>query len=47
VKIMSRAGHRSFQTTKRYLDLAGQVFPEEAEALASLLLGTPAESSEV
>jgi integrase len=47
-KLMARAGHRSFATTKRYIDLAGQVFPEEAEALASLLLGTPAaESSEV
>jgi integrase len=38
-KIMQRAGHRSYQTTRGYIDLAGEVFPEDAEALASLRLG--------
>jgi integrase len=44
--LMARAGHRSFQTTKRYLDLAGVVFEEEGEALAARRLGleVPAES---
>jgi integrase len=38
-KLMQRVGHRSYQTTRGYIDLAGQVFPEDAEATASLRLG--------
>jgi integrase len=34
IALMSRAGHRSMQTTKTYLHLAGTVFPDEAAALA-------------
>jgi hypothetical protein len=37
-KLMQRVGHRSYQTTRGYIDLAGQVFPEDAEAIASLRL---------
>jgi integrase len=44
VKLMARAGHTSYATTRKYIELAGEVFPEEAEALAALRLGTPAES---
>jgi integrase len=39
--LMARAGHRSFATTKRYLDLAGVVFRDEAEKLAARRLGQP------
>jgi integrase len=38
-KIMQRAGHRSYQTTRGYIDLAGEVFHDDAEAIASLRLG--------
>ena len=34
-----RAGHRSVQTTKLYLHLAGTVFPADAAALEQRLLG--------
>jgi integrase len=43
VVLMARAGHRSFATTKRYLDLAGVVFKDEAEKLAARRLGTTVE----
>jgi Phage integrase family len=33
IAVMTTAGHASMQTTKRYLHLAGTVFPEEAAAL--------------
>jgi integrase len=33
IALMTRAGHRSMQTTKTYLGLAGVVFREEAAAL--------------
>ena len=36
---MATAGHRSMQTTKQYLDLAGHVFREDASALERRLLG--------
>lgn len=39
IALMSRAGHRSMQTTKAYLHLAGTVFPDEAAALEQRLLG--------
>ena len=38
---METAGHRSFQTTQQYIDLAGVVFRDEAEALSRRLLGVP------
>ena len=37
--LMTTAGHRSFATTKQYLQLAGRVFPEAAAALQDRLLG--------
>lgn len=46
VVLMARAGHRSFATTKRYLDLAGVVFRDEAEKLAARRLGQPVEVAE-
>jgi integrase len=45
-KIMQRVGHRSYQTTKGYIDLAGDVFPEDAEALAAMRLGRVTEPQE-
>lgn len=33
IALMTRAGHANMSTTKRYLHLAGQTFPEEAAAL--------------
>jgi len=41
--IQARAGHASFSTTQRYIDLAGVAFREEAERLSERLfrgLGT-------
>jgi integrase len=38
-KLMARHGWTSYDTAKKYIDLAGQVFPEEAEALAAYRLG--------
>jgi integrase len=37
--VMAKAGHRSMQTTKQYLHLAGTVFRDEANALEERLLG--------
>jgi integrase len=39
VAIMATAGHRSMQTTKGYLHLAGVVFHDKASALERRLLG--------
>ena len=39
--LMTKAGHANMATTKRYLRLAGVVFPDEAEALERRLLGVP------
>jgi hypothetical protein len=36
---MTKAGHSTMQTTKRYMHLAGVVFREEADALERRLLG--------
>ena len=36
---MSKAGHSSMATTKRYLHIAGVVFHDEADALERRLLG--------
>src|SRR5262249_53401001 len=38
-KIMAIAGHRSYATTKRYIDLAGVTFPDEMEALERRMQG--------
>lgn len=38
-KIMGKATHANFATTKKYLDLAGAVFHAEAEAQERRLLG--------
>jgi len=40
--IMKRAGHATFSTTQVYIDLAGEMFREEAERLERRLLGSPA-----
>jgi integrase len=37
--LMSRAGHASYSTTRRYIDLAGEQFREEAERLEERLWG--------
>jgi integrase len=39
IALMTRAGHRSMDTTKVCLHLAGTVFPDEAAALEDRLLG--------
>jgi integrase len=39
IAVMATAGHRSMQTTKQYVHLAGVVFREEASALERRLLG--------
>ena len=39
VALMTKAGHASMATTRRYLRLAGVVFREEADALEQRLLG--------
>ena len=39
IAVMSKAGHASMATTKRYLHLAGTVFRDEADALERRLLG--------
>jgi hypothetical protein len=38
VALMTKAGHASMATTRRYLRLAGTVFPDEAAALEQRLL---------
>jgi integrase len=39
VALMAKAGHANMATTRRYLRLAGQVFPAEAAALEARILG--------
>ena len=39
LKLMARAGHKSFNTTRRYLHMAGEVFHDEADALDERMLG--------
>jgi integrase len=39
IAVMATAGHRSMQTTKRYLHLAGVAFSEDAAALERRMLG--------
>jgi len=38
-RLMARAGHRSMDTTRQYLKLAGVLFPDQAEALDRMLGG--------
>jgi integrase len=38
-KLMARVGHTDYATTKRYIDLAGEVFPDEAARLEELRFG--------
>jgi hypothetical protein len=42
---MANAGHASFSTTKRYIKLAGVVFPDAAAARAERLLSTEASTN--
>jgi len=37
---MSRSGHSSYATTRRYIDLAGERFREEADRLEERLWGS-------
>ena len=39
IAVMTKAGHSSMATTKRYLHLAGTVFRDEAETVERRLLG--------
>ena len=39
IALMTKAGHASMATTRRYLRFAGTVFPEEAAALEARVLG--------
>ncbi len=41
IAVMATAGHRSMQTTKQYIHLAGVVFRDDADALGRRLLGVP------
>jgi integrase len=43
LELMARAGHRSMATTRQYIDLAGETFPNAAAALERRLLGSVAE----
>jgi hypothetical protein len=38
-KLQTKLGHRDFRVTQRYVNLAGVVFADEAEALERRLLG--------
>jgi integrase len=38
-RIMQRAGHKNYETTKGYISLAGQVSHEDAERIATMRLG--------
>lgn len=42
---MARAGHSDYATTRRYVDLAGERFREEAERLEERLWGSPGTKS--
>jgi hypothetical protein len=39
IALMTKAGHANMSTTRRYLRLAGTVFPDEAAALEARILG--------
>jgi integrase len=39
IGLMAQAGHTDMSVTRHYLHLAGTTFPDEAAALATLLLG--------
>lgn len=39
IELMTRAGHKSMSTTKRYLHLAGTTFPDAVAALEARMLG--------
>jgi hypothetical protein len=41
---MAMAGHQSYSTTKRYVDLAGVVFEEAQDAITARRLGERAEA---
>ena len=43
--LMSRAGHSSYATTRRYIDLAGERFREEADRLEDRLFGESVEKA--
>ncbi len=47
IAMMATAGHRSMQTTKQYLHLAGVVFHDEADALERRLLGAVESSTDL
>jgi hypothetical protein len=42
---MTRSGHSSYATTRRYVDLAGERFRGEADRLEQRLWGGPVEKS--
>jgi hypothetical protein len=42
---LKRAGHSSFATTQRYIDLAGVAFRDEAAKLSSRLSGQESEDA--
>jgi integrase len=44
-KLQQKLGHTNFRVTQRYVNLAGVVFADEAEALERRLFGAPVESS--
>ena len=46
IAVMATAGHRSMQTTKRYLHLAGVVFRDDSDALERRLLGARTTASQ-
>jgi integrase len=45
--LMSRAGHSSYSTTRRYIDLAGERFRDEADRLEHRLWGVRKEDEDV
>ena len=44
-KLQQKLGHTNYRVTQRYVNLAGVVFSDEAEALERRLLGASVESS--
>ena len=45
-RLMQRAGHKNYETTKGYISLAGRVFHEDADALAAMRLGSRTDAQE-
>jgi hypothetical protein len=41
--LQARAGHADLGTTQRYIDLAGVLFREEAEAAEARMFGAPSQ----